>query len=150
MDETVEQESPELNTGEGRSSAMESRKSRGRLEITLPWPPSVGSMWRIFKNRWILSAKGREYHKAVQEQVLIQNVARNLSKPLTVTIIAYRPDKRKRDLDNLLKGTLDSLTKAGVWGDDSQIQDLRIYWGDHIGGYLKVYIEEYHGPAQSD
>jgi len=42
---------------------------------------------------------------------------------------------------------LDSLTKAGVWEDDSLIQDLRIYWGDHIGGYLKVYIEEQNGSA---
>lgn len=150
MDETVEQESPELNTGEGRSSAMESRKSRGRLEITLPWPPSVGSMWRIFRNRWVLSSKGREYRVAVEEQIKLQNVAVGIKNPIKVEIIAYRPDKRKRDLDNLLKGSLDSLTKAGVWEDDSLIQDLRIYWGDHIGGYLKVYIEEYHGPAQSD
>jgi hypothetical protein len=30
MDETVEQESPELNTGEGRSSAMEVRKQSRR------------------------------------------------------------------------------------------------------------------------
>jgi len=150
MDETVEQESPELNTGEGRSSAMESRKSRGRLEITLPWPPSVGSMWRIFRNRWVLSSKGREYRVAVEEQIKLQNVAVGIKNPIKVEIIAYRPDKRKRDLDNLLKGSLDSLTKAGVWEDDSLIQDLRIYWGDHIGGYLKVYIEEYHGPTQSD
>lgn len=150
MDETVEQESPELNTGEGRSSAMESWKSRGRLEITLPWPPSVGSMWRIFRNRWVLSPKGREYRVAVEEQIKLQNVAVGIKNPIKVEIIAYRPDKRKRDLDNLLKGSLDSLTKAGVWEDDSLIQDLRIYWGDHIGGYLKVYIEEYHGPAQSD
>jgi crossover junction endodeoxyribonuclease RusA len=150
MDEAMEQESPELNTGEGRSSAMESRKSRGRLEITLPWPPSVGSMWRIFRNRWVLSPKGREYRVAVEEQIKLQNVAVGIKNPIKVEIIAYRPDKRKRDLDNLLKGSLDSLTKAGVWEDDSLIQDLRIYWGDHIGGYLKVYIEEYHGPAQSD
>jgi len=86
----------------------------------------------------------------VEEQIKLQNVAVGIKNPIKVEIIAYRPDKRKRDLDNLLKGSLDSLTKAGVWEDDSLIQDLRIYWGDHIGGYLKVYIEEYHGPTQSD
>jgi Holliday junction resolvase RusA-like endonuclease len=44
-----------------------------------------------------------------------------------VVVEVYVPDRRKRDLDNLHKGILDSLTHAGVWGDDSQIDDLRIY-----------------------
>jgi crossover junction endodeoxyribonuclease RusA len=61
---------------------------------------------------------------------------------LKVEIEAWRPDKRKRDLDNLLKAVLDSLAHAGVFEDDSQIVDLRIYWGPLIGGMLKVKIEE--------
>ena len=51
------------------------------------------------------------------------------------------PDKRRRDLDNLLKATLDSLTHAGVWSDDSQIDALSIRRFP-IGGMLKVRIEE--------
>ena len=150
MDEAMEQESPELDTGSRCEDSMVQRKPGGRLEITLPWPPSTGSMWRIFRNRWVLSPKGREYRVAVEEQIQSQKVSLGIQTPVKVEIIAYRPDKRKRDLDNLLKGSLDALTKAGVWEDDSLIHDLRIYWGDHIGGYLKVHIEEYHGPTQSD
>ena len=45
---------------------------------------------------------------------------------LAVTIRVYPPDRRRRDLDNLTKSILDLLTKAKVWIDDSQIDDLRI------------------------
>lgn len=50
-------------------------------------------------------------------------------KRLKVDIIAYPPDKRRRDLDNLLKAPQDSLQHAGVFHDDSQIADLRIRRG---------------------
>jgi crossover junction endodeoxyribonuclease RusA len=60
-----------------------------------------------------------------------------------VTLTAFPPDKRRRDLDNLPKVVLDSLTKAGVWKDDSQIQRLTIQWGAFWpGGALDVEIEE--------
>ena len=112
------------------------------IEITLPWPPSVNTYWRMFKNRMIISKEGREYRVAVQEQILLQRAAHHLIKPLVVEIEAWRPDKRRRDLDNLLKAVLDSLAHSGVYQDDSQIVDLRIYWADTQGGMLKVKIME--------
>lgn len=114
--------------------------------ITLPWPPSVNQMWRMFRNRLIISKVGREYRKAVAEQIQIQDAAKELKGALRVSIVAYRPDNRKRDLDNLYKGVLDSLTHAKVWEDDSQIVDLRICWGESIGGYLKVEVEVVDDP----
>lgn len=41
-------------------------------------------------------------------------------------IDAYPPDRRRRDLDNILKSLLDSITHAGVIEDDSLIDDLHI------------------------
>ena len=38
-----------------------------------------------------------------------------------VEIIAFPPDRKKRDVDNLIKPTLDALTRAGVWADDSLV-----------------------------
>ena len=90
----------------------------------------------------IISAEGRAYRKAVADQVAIQNGAKNYTGPLRVVIEAWRPDNRRRDLDNLLKASLDGLTHAGVWGDDNQIVDLRIYWAPSIGGMLKIHIQE--------
>ncbi|MGU2067378.1 Ref family recombination enhancement nuclease [Pseudomonas aeruginosa] len=44
--------------------------------------------------------------------------------------------------DNLLKGLLDSLTKAGAWDDDGLVDDLRIVRGEvKAGGEVLVTIE---------
>ena len=112
------------------------------IELTLPWPPSVNRYWRTFQGRMIISADGRAYRKAVADQVLIQRGAKNLKGKLVVEIEAWRPDNRRRDLDNLLKAALDGCTHAGVWEDDSNIVDLRIYWADTVGGMLKVKVSE--------
>ena len=112
------------------------------IEITLPWPPSVNTYWRNFDGRMIISAKGREYRETVGDQMILQKQVKHFTGRLRVEIEAFRPDKRRRDLDNLLKATLDGLAHAGVYEDDSQIVDLRIYWANDIGGMLKIKIEE--------
>lgn len=112
------------------------------IELTLPWPPSVNRYWRTFQGRMIISAEGRAYRKAVADQVLIQRGAKHYDGKMKVEIEAWRPDNRRRDLDNLLKAALDGCTHAGVWEDDSNIVDLHIYWAEHIGGMLKVKVSE--------
>jgi crossover junction endodeoxyribonuclease RusA len=112
------------------------------IELTLPWPPSVNRYWRTFQGRMIISAEGRAYREAVADHVLKQRGAKNLAGKLVVEIEAWRPDNRRRDLDNLLKAALDGCTNAGVWEDDSNIVDLRIYWAEHIGGMLKIKVRE--------
>ena len=112
------------------------------IEFTLPWPPSVNTYWRNFDGRMIISARGREYRETVGDQMTLQKMVKHFKGQLKVEIEAFRPDKRRRDLDNLLKATLDGLAHAGVYEDDSQIVDLRIYWAKDIGGMLKIKIEE--------
>ena len=118
------------------------KKFANGVTLTLPWPPSVNKYWRTFQGRMIISAEGRSYRKAVADQVLIQSGANHYTGKLCVEIEAYRPDNRRRDLDNLLKAVLDGCTHAGVWEDDSNIVDLRIYWAESIGGMLKVKVSE--------
>ena len=112
------------------------------MELILPFPPSVNTYWRNFNGRMLISKKGREYRKAVADQVLIQKGAKHYQGKVKMTIEAWRPDERKRDLDNLLKAPLDALTHAGVYVDDQLIVDLRIFWAEDKGGKLKVKIEE--------
>ncbi len=124
------------------------------LVLTLPWPPSVNTYWRSIMagplaGRVLISERGRKYRKSVLESVMTQRVPRGqLTGKLTVEICAMPPDRRARDLDNLLKGLLDSLHHAGVIEDDSEIDDLRIRRGPpRPGGELTLRIAEIAGEA---
>ncbi len=110
------------------------------IELTLPWPPTSNTYYRSVGGTVKISEKGRQYRKAVADQVLVQRGAKLLAGRLSVSVLANPPDKRTRDLDNCFKALLDSLTKAGVWLDDAQVDHLQITRGP-IGGMVKVRVE---------
>ena len=121
------------------------------FEVTLPWPPTINTYWRHKVTGRLatvyITPEGKQYRKAVNELVMEAAMKQQYLKqtgPLRVVIEAFPPDRRKRDLDNILKSLLDSLTHAGVWEDDSQIQDLRIYRST-IAGMVKVRVYEING-----
>jgi crossover junction endodeoxyribonuclease RusA len=92
--------------------------------LTLPFPPSMNHYWRHFRGMVVISTEGKNYRRTVQAMVGLN--PRTLDGRLALTVWAWMPDRRKRDLDNLLKCLLDSCTKAGVWHDDNQIRKLTI------------------------
>lgn len=96
-------------------------------ELELPWPPSENSYRRTPKGATspIISAAGRKYRETVAG-ILHRLKLAPLSGKLAVTIDAYPPDRRKHDLDNLLKAPLDALQHGGLYADDGDIDDLHI------------------------
>lgn len=108
--------------------------------IVLPWPPTVNTYYRKFGDKVLISAKGREYRETVADLSRANAWPKFGVDRVRVEIEAWMPDRRRRDLDNILKSLLDSLTHAGVWDDDSQIDDLRIFRAPRIGGMCKVAI----------
>jgi crossover junction endodeoxyribonuclease RusA len=91
------------------------------IELRLPYPPSVNQYYRKFRNTMVISERGRRFLKEVKATV--GAVKMELGR-LLVEIDVHPPDRRKRDIDNVCKATLDALTKAGVYQDDSQIDVL--------------------------
>lgn len=110
--------------------------------LTLPWPPTVNTYWRNVAGRTLISRRGREYREQVGWHVRAAKTAPwPDSARLCVDIEARAPDRRKRDIDNLNKAILDSLTAAGVWADDSQVDDLRIWRGPVGEGVVVVRVQ---------
>jgi crossover junction endodeoxyribonuclease RusA len=98
-----------------------------QITLTLPWPPTVNTYWRHVGGRVIVSWEGRIYRGLVAKEAFTQ-----LRKPpcfndrLAVAISAFPPDSRMRDLDNLLKATLDAMQSAGIYENDNLIDELTI------------------------
>lgn len=93
------------------------------LAFNLPYPPSVNHYWRTVRGRMLISREGRQYRDKV---ALAAHCDNTLDCRLSVTIAAFMPDRRKRDLDNITKAVLDAMTHAGVWQDDGLIDELAI------------------------
>lgn len=95
--------------------------------IKLPIPPTANTYWRHVGNKVLLSRAGRQYRSVVWIAVVRHHrLAAPMTGRLQVSVSLFAPDRRRRDLDNLLKSLLDALAKAGVYGDDSQIDRLII------------------------
>ena len=120
------------------------------LEFELPWPPSVNHYYRHVGHRVLISSEGRAYRQRVCSMMLCGNGSM-LEGPIEMTIDAYPPDRRRRDLDNILKCILDSLQHAQVYRDDSQIKDLDCHMlePDRTGGKVVICLRKKKGETET-
>ncbi|KAA1258115.1 Crossover junction endodeoxyribonuclease RusA [Rubripirellula obstinata] len=95
------------------------------LKLKLPYPPTINHYWRHVGQRVLISKKGREYRAAVSVYLRNKRIE-TLEGPLSVDIELHMPDRRRRDIDNVLKAMLDSLQWGGAFLDDSQVMRLAI------------------------
>ena len=123
----------------------------GEVYLTLPcWPPSTNRLWRSTTSKTglpcvYLDQKARAFYNSVKFIVSKNKAALDAAKlqdsNIGLSIKLFPPDKRKRDIDNVLKALLDSLTKAGAWQDDSQVSYLEISKCETAkGGLVKISI----------
>lgn len=96
-----------------------------KFQIVLPWPPSVNKYWRMGRGRMHKSEAGKAYATEAGFRARAMFKRKPFTGRLRVEILAFPPDKRARDIDNLLKAPLDAL-KGICFDDDSQIDELMI------------------------
>lgn len=113
------------------------------LELCLPYPPSVNHYWKHTRQgKHYITPKGKDYQSAVFLACLAEIP---FDKPVSIHLEVYLPDNRKRDLDNLWKVVLDSLSKAQIIADDCwqcvPRQSIEAV-GVEKGGKLVVKIKE--------
>ena len=93
----------------------------------LPWPPSINHYWKNFVPKGgkraitYISAEGKAFRAAVLAEC---RPSQPLTGRLAVHLELVAPNRLAKDIDNRIKATLDALQHAGVYRDDSQIDEL--------------------------
>ena len=102
-------------------------------------PPSVNNYWVGTGRTCKVSDRGRDFHDLVAMTIPQLNTTSRLK--LDVTF--HFPNKQRRDIDNFLKATIDSLVKCGLCVDDEQFDELSVKRGEIIkGGLIKITVLE--------
>lgn len=92
-------------------------------------PPSSNNLFATVGKRRILAprysdwrtAAGWEVRKQVKSSSMIEG-------PFVFNVSFVRPNQRRRDLDNMLKGLLDLSKELGFIKDDSDTAELHARW----------------------
>ena len=109
--------------------------------IELPWPPTVNHYYTVARGRKSLSQEGRAYKAYACQLMMLQHTLKLEAESYCVTILARPPDRRKRDLDNIVKPVFDSLVEYGAIFDDSKIDDFRVQRLDPVkDGAIRIVI----------
>jgi crossover junction endodeoxyribonuclease RusA len=96
------------------------------MEIELPYPPSVNHYWRNVKGHMTISKAGKAFRGRARAICLAMGL-QCVQERIRLDIEAFPPDKRSRDIDNLLKAPLDALGKGFLYNDDSQIDEIHLH-----------------------
>lgn len=87
-----------------------------------------------------ISKAGKAFREAVAEECAEQGIV-GLDGRLAVHIALFPPDKRARDVDNILKALLDACEHAGCYESDSQVDELHVIrQGNQRGGHCTILI----------
>jgi crossover junction endodeoxyribonuclease RusA len=130
------------------------------VRFSLPWPPSVNNYWepvsrpvkpgsRKYRAWLILSDRAKEYRILAINAMRLQRVpCGKLTGLLRIHVTCFPPDLRDRDLDNLLKGLLDSMAHAGIIRNDADFEEISMKRGPVVAnGRIEVLIGELPGGA---
>ena len=105
-------------------------------------PPTANHYYGQRGTRRFIKAEGREYREKVAE--IVSDAGHpTLEGRISLFVAIYPANRIRQDLDNRMKALQDALTHAGVWLDDSQIDELHlIRRGVEKGGRVEVVITE--------
>ena len=122
------------------------------IRLILPYPPSVNRLWRATKTGRVYSSpKYKEWRGHALWAIKEQCRTLRVTGMYKMTLLAVRPDRRKRDIGNLEKAVSDVLTAAQVVEDDSLCGWIDMRWvekGPECLIIVEPMGEELYGKAQ--
>ena len=111
------------------------------IKIVLSFPPSVNRLWRATKGGKVYrSPQYVAWRKLAMWQLVGQVKGKKVTNAYKLTILAVRPDKRKRDLGNLEKAVSDILVSQNIIEDDCLCEWMEIRWVEN-GPECQIIIE---------
>lgn len=111
------------------------------FELYTSYPPSVNNYYVKTQRGIFISQKGKKFRDTLMQDAHEQLGGMiPLPEKVRLEVVAWVPDLRKRDLDNLLKPIQDAMIHANLLVDDSQIDQTFIYRGVKIAPSGSLYI----------
>lgn len=114
------------------------------ITLELPLAPTINHYYgvrRTGRSRY-MTKDGLAYRQAVCD-IVAQAGHKTLEGRIALFVSINPSNRCRQDIDNRIKSLADALTHAGVWLDDSQIDDLHIVRREVIkGGRIVVVITE--------
>ena len=110
------------------------------MRFQFEFPPSTNNLWMPVKGKGLVKTKEYRAWQDANAWIIRQQIGlTKIEGPFEIYFIFERPDRRKRDLDNLLKASLDCIENARVVENDYLCQKLTAEWINRYG--RSVYCE---------
>ena len=110
------------------------------IELSIAYPPSANRIWRKYKGRIVRDPVYVQWLDA-EGWKIIQQKQGGVSGPYRLTVEAVKPDRRRRDLDNILKPLSDLLKSVGTIDDDSEAEEINVKWVS-AGPPVRIRVEK--------
>lgn len=120
---------------------VDARKEVAAVTISLPYPPATNNLY--FNAPGVGRVKTERYQNWNDEAaaMIAQQRPGRVAGEFKAEIIVSRPDKRRRDLDGVIKPILDCLVRNRITGDDHLAQEINVVWTAEGSG-VRVTVTE--------
>ncbi len=105
------------------------------ITLSLPMPPPLSALYTNVAGRGrVKTERYKIWLRAAGNEVLATPLGQRppIKGKFSLTGMAGRPDKRLRDLDNLLKATCDLLQSHGLVENDCLAESITVSWSPTV------------------
>ncbi|AGF74122.1 hypothetical protein BAnh1_02350 [Bartonella australis AUST/NH1] len=120
------------------------------IRLELPFPPSVNAMYANGGNKRGRHKTARYKAWMTEAGYRIKDSHRQGLREYSLSVAVKRPDKRCRDIDNLVKPINDLLQGSGIIKNDSHCEQLTLSWDSALNCECLVCVEPFQLTSRED
>ena len=104
------------------------------MRFQFEFPPSTNNLWTPVKGKGLVKTKEYRAWQDANAWIIRQQIGLvKIEGQFEIHFVFERPDRRKRDLDNLIKSSLDCIVSAKIVEDDCFCQKITAEWINRHG-----------------